>query len=214
MKATAAVALFGSFFAVAAAQDEDELHSGVAVVFELDDADPEREFLFPVAQDSVLFVFASSAIDVTLHVEDLDGASVGKAEGNAQASAFLWVEVEGGEDAWVRVAAADPSQSAEVLLKLTAHPRLTPAHRRALAQVTRLRDRAESVLRKDGSLAARELAQRALTSLQALPDDHPDLQWIRGNIALTMKKLGDLHGARELGEKVLKVFTRTSCRLA
>ncbi|MFO0981874.1 MAG: CHAT domain-containing tetratricopeptide repeat protein [Planctomycetota bacterium] len=42
-----------------------------------------------------------------------------------------------------------------------------------------------------------------------LPDDHPDLQRARGNLAVPMHDLGDLHGARALLEKVLEVFSRT-----
>ncbi|MCE9592955.1 MAG: CHAT domain-containing protein [Planctomycetes bacterium] len=44
--------------------------------------------------------------------------------------------------------------------------------------------------------------------LATLPDDHPDLQTARVNLALTIKALGDLSGARALEEKVLEVRSR------
>ena len=44
---------------------------------------------------------------------------------------------------------------------------------------------------------------------RTLPDDHPDLQAARGNLAVTIEALGDLAGARALEEKVLEVRSRT-----
>ncbi len=43
----------------------------------------------------------------------------------------------------------------------------------------------------------------------ALPDDHPDLQKARQNLAATLKAQGDLAGARALFERVLEVRSRT-----
>ena len=42
-----------------------------------------------------------------------------------------------------------------------------------------------------------------------LPDDHPDLQVVRGNLAATLSTLGELAGARALEEQVLAVRSRT-----
>jgi CHAT domain-containing protein/tetratricopeptide (TPR) repeat protein len=44
---------------------------------------------------------------------------------------------------------------------------------------------------------------------RTLPDDHPDLQSARINLAGTIKPLGDLLGARSLEQKVLEVYFRT-----
>jgi CHAT domain-containing protein/tetratricopeptide (TPR) repeat protein len=44
---------------------------------------------------------------------------------------------------------------------------------------------------------------------RTLPDDHPDLQWARGNLANILEALGDLAGARALKEKVFEVRSRT-----
>ena len=48
---------------------------------------------------------------------------------------------------------------------------------------------------------------------ESLPDDHPDLQWVRSNLALTKKALGDLHGALELQEQVYAVRLATLPKL-
>jgi len=44
---------------------------------------------------------------------------------------------------------------------------------------------------------------------RTLSDDHPDLQPARGNLAVTIKALGDIQGARLLEEQVLEVLSRT-----
>ncbi|MCE9593210.1 MAG: tetratricopeptide repeat protein [Planctomycetes bacterium] len=44
---------------------------------------------------------------------------------------------------------------------------------------------------------------------QALPDDDPELQAVRANLALTLQALGDLAGARSLQEHVLAILSRT-----
>jgi CHAT domain-containing protein len=45
--------------------------------------------------------------------------------------------------------------------------------------------------------------------IRTLPNHHPDVQNARSNLALTIKALGDLEGARVLQEKVLEVRTQT-----
>ncbi|MCE9592956.1 MAG: CHAT domain-containing protein [Planctomycetes bacterium] len=58
--------------------------------------------------------------------------------------------------------------------------------------------------------AANRAWQSALDAREkALPDEHPDLQRSRGNLAVTIRELGDLQGARLLEEKVLEVLSRT-----
>jgi tetratricopeptide (TPR) repeat protein len=42
-----------------------------------------------------------------------------------------------------------------------------------------------------------------------MPDDHPDLQRARGDLAVTIKALGDLPRAKALEERILEVRTRT-----
>jgi tetratricopeptide (TPR) repeat protein len=44
--------------------------------------------------------------------------------------------------------------------------------------------------------------------LSVLPEGHPNLQAARGNLAMTIRLLGDLPRARELLEKVLEVYSR------
>jgi len=44
---------------------------------------------------------------------------------------------------------------------------------------------------------------------RTLPPDHPNLAAARGNVALTLRTLGDLPGARALEEQVLEVCART-----
>jgi tetratricopeptide (TPR) repeat protein len=44
---------------------------------------------------------------------------------------------------------------------------------------------------------------------RTLPDDHPELQRARTNLAATLHALGDLPGARSLDEKVLAIRSRT-----
>ena len=46
---------------------------------------------------------------------------------------------------------------------------------------------------------------RVLNQLHELPDDHPDLQVARGNLANTRYALGDLPGALALDEKAFAV---------
>jgi hypothetical protein len=46
-------------------------------------------------------------------------------------------------------------------------------------------------------------------SSRTLPEDHPDLQAARGNLAATLSMLGDLRGARALEEQVLEIRSRT-----
>ncbi len=67
---------------------------------------------------------------------------------------------------------------------------------------------------------AGEAAQDSATAQQAwervwrlrdsiLPDQHTYLQNARGNLAITMQKLGNLEGARLLQEKIMRVFSQT-----
>ena len=52
---------------------------------------------------------------------------------------------------------------------------------------------------------------KQLTGLvdRTLPDDHPDLQDIRHNLAVRKGQLGDLQGALSLREKVYEIRLRT-----
>ena len=57
---------------------------------------------------------------------------------------------------------------------------------------------------------ARSLEEKVLEVLsRRLPDDSPDLQAARQNLASTLATLGDIAGARPLFEKVLEVFSRS-----
>jgi CHAT domain-containing protein len=57
---------------------------------------------------------------------------------------------------------------------------------------------------------ARALREKVLeVRSRTLPDDHPDLQSARKDLASTIRELGDLEGARALEEKVLEVRSRT-----
>ena len=60
-------------------------------------------------------------------------------------------------------------------------------------------------------LRATERTRRFVLSnhVRTLPPDHRDLQGARANLALTIRSLGDLHGARELQETVRSVYERT-----
>jgi CHAT domain-containing protein/tetratricopeptide (TPR) repeat protein len=62
-----------------------------------------------------------------------------------------------------------------------------------------------ALLRPDEKMRRCVLSHRTRT----LPDDHPDLQSARLNLAVTIFSLGDLVGARALDEKVLEVRSRT-----
>ncbi|MFO1031186.1 MAG: CHAT domain-containing tetratricopeptide repeat protein [Planctomycetota bacterium] len=62
-----------------------------------------------------------------------------------------------------------------------------------------------------GELRATHAAWKAVHEHResTLPDEHPDLQAARGNLALTKKALGDLPAALALEEQVFAVFSRT-----
>ena len=62
-----------------------------------------------------------------------------------------------------------------------------------------------------GDLGAAHAAWQAVHRHReaSLPDDHPNLQLARGNLAATKKALGDLAGALALQEKVLAVLSAT-----
>jgi len=64
--------------------------------------------------------------------------------------------------------------------------------------------------REAGDLPASELAWRAVLEarLLVLPDDHPEVQRARGNLAATLYASGDLDGAQVLFEKALEVFAQ------
>ena len=78
------------------------------------------------------------------------------------------------------------------------------------AMVTTLK-RLGAEARRAGDLptafSAREAVHRWSSS--SLPDDHPDLQIARGNLAVIKLELGDRRGALLLQEKVLAVWSRT-----
>ena len=191
------------------ARFDDELRSGEAVVFELDETEPTREFEFRVEEDSVLWVFASSKADLTLSLENLEGNSLAQAQGSERRSACIRIEVDARDEIWTRVTTAHGLQPAQVTLKVSEFRRLSEEEIRVLREAVGLRDRASSLLQAEGPLAARNAAQRALSLLRTLPDDHPGLQSARHNLAATLRSLGDLQGAQALLEKVLEVLSRT-----
>ena len=68
-----------------------------------------------------------------------------------------------------------------------------------------------SLAYQTGELGPAKLAwSRVLEVLsETLPGDHPDLQKVRGDLAVTIQLLGDFQGARAMQEQVLDVCSRT-----
>jgi CHAT domain-containing protein/tetratricopeptide (TPR) repeat protein len=65
--------------------------------------------------------------------------------------------------------------------------------------------------RRAGDLVSARTAWQVLLAhrVATLPDQHPDLQAVRANLAVVVRELGDLRGARALQEQVLAVLAAT-----
>jgi CHAT domain-containing protein/tetratricopeptide (TPR) repeat protein len=100
-----------------------------------------------------------------------------------------------------------------------ARSRISAAIERALSDIGEMEDAEAlellegmgSFAQECGELRSAERARRRVLELRTrtLPEDHPELQRARGNLAATIAALGNLQGARALQEKVLEVLSRS-----
>jgi len=186
---------------------------------------------YEIEFSGTLHIWTRSELDLVLRVQDLGGRLLARDDVSGGGDTpYISLGVDKGNFIDVHVASKSEADLGAARLHLVACPE-TDATRAALAAVREALQEAGRLVGEGNQAAARDLLGVVTTEIiatggqpsgQAMTEarndlalsmyamgDHPELLLARGNLASSMRQIGDLAGARALRESVLAGYERT-----
>jgi len=164
---------------------------------------------YEVQFDGTLHIWATSELDLFLQIDDAAEARTLASDDNSGGGTTPYVSLDVERGDWLVVfVAGDPSATGLLALHLIASPE-TEAGRVAEAAAQQALRESARLVRQGLQAQASEVMARSLAEVMGTPGPgHPDLLDARGDLGISMYRVGDLAGAHALFESVLAARER------